>query len=67
MMDKNNIYTPYTEAEMLHKALGTKEHLFVETKILPAGDLAENLPLKNYLGEAVKIFRFIYSILSEIS
>ena len=67
LMDKNNIYTPYTDAEMLHKALGTKEHLFVETKILPAGDLAENLPLKNYLGEAVKIFRFIYSILSEIS
>ena len=67
LMDKNNIYTPYTEAEMLDKALGGKNHLFVETKILPAGDLAKKLPLKDYLSEAVKIFKFIYNILSEIS
>ena len=52
---------------MLDKALGGKEHIFVETKILPAGDLAESLPLKDYLGEAMKIFRFIYSVLAEIS
>ncbi|KKR86515.1 MAG: hypothetical protein UU32_C0014G0002 [Candidatus Woesebacteria bacterium GW2011_GWB1_41_10] len=67
LMDRNNIYTPYTEAEMLQKALGGKDHLFVETKILPAGDLAENLPLKDYLGEGIKIFRFVYSVLLEIS
>ena len=67
LMDRNNIYIPYTEAELLDKALGVKEHLFVETKILPAGDLAKSLPLKDYLGEAVKIFRFVYSVLSEIS
>jgi hypothetical protein len=67
LMDKNNIFIPYTEAEMLDKALGEKEHLFVETKILPADDLAESLPLKDYLGEAIKIFRFVYSVLTEIS
>ena len=67
LMDKNNIYIPYTEAEMLNYALGSKDHLFTETQILPAGDLTTNLPLKNYLGESVKIFGFIYSILSEIS
>lgn len=67
LMDKNNIYIPRTEAELLDRALEDKDHLFVETQILPAGDLAESLPLKDYLGEAVKIFRFVYSILAEIS
>ena len=67
LMDKNNIYIPYTEAEILDKALREREHIFVETKILPAGDLATNLPLKNYLGESVKIFGFIYGILLKIS
>ena len=67
LMDKNNIYIPYTEAEILDKALREREHIFVETKILPAGDLATNLPLKNYLGESVKIFGFINGILLKIS
>ena len=67
LMDKNNIYIPYTEAKMLHKALGVKEHLFVETKILPAGNLAKSLSLKDYLSETIKIFRFVYSVLAEIS
>ncbi len=67
LMDENNIYIPYTEAELLDKALEGRDHLFVETKILPAGDLAKRLPLKDYFGEAVKIFRFVYSVLAEIS
>ena len=67
LMDKNNIYTPYTEAQLLNKALEGKDHLYVETRILPRGDLAETLPAKDYIGETLKIFRFVYSILLEIT
>ena len=67
LMDKNNIYIPYTEAQLLSEALAGRDHLFVETHILPAGDLADKLPAKDYLGESLKIFRFVYSVLLEIS
>jgi len=66
-MDKNNIYIPYTEAKLLDKALLEKDHLFAETKILPTGDLTQHLPSKDYVGETLKIFRFLYSVLLEIT
>lgn len=65
LMDKNNIYIPYTEAESLDKALAQKDHLFVETQILPAGNLSASLPLKNYPFETVKLFRFVYELMLE--
>src|SRR3990167_11463469 len=65
LMDKNNIYIPYTEAKLLDKALLEKDHLFAETKILPTGDLTQHLPSKDYVGETLKIFRFLYSVLLE--
>lgn len=67
LMDKNNIYIPYTEAKLLDKALLEKDHLFAETKILPTGDLTQHLPSKDYVGETLKIFRFLYSVLLEIT
>jgi hypothetical protein len=67
LMDVNNIYIPYTEAEMLDKALGEKDHVFVKTQLLPAGDLNKSLSLKNYPQEVIKIFKFVYSVLREIS
>lgn len=67
LMDKNNIYIPYTEAKMLSEALEGKDHLFVKTKILPEGDLVGSLPPKDYFFEGIKIFRFVYSILLEVS
>lgn len=67
LMDKNNIYIPYTEAESLHQALAGKDHLFVETKILPEGDLAKSLPIKDYFFEGLRIFRFVYRVLLEVS
>ena len=67
LMDKNNIYTPYTEAQLLNNALEGKNRLHVETKILPAGDLVQTLPAKDYLIESLKIFRFVYSVLLKIT
>jgi len=67
LSDKNNIYIPYTEAEALHLALANKDHSFSETKLIPAGNLANNLPLKESLVEFLKIYKFIWSILSQIS
>ena len=67
LMDKNNIYIPYTEAKLLDKALLEKDHLFADTKILPTGDLTQHLPSKDYVGETLKIFRFLYSVLLEIT
>lgn len=67
LMDKNNIYIPFTEAESLHQALGGKDHLFVETKILPEGNLVRSLSPKDYLFEGLKIFRFVYRVLLEVS
>lgn len=67
LIDKNNIYIPYTEAESLHQVLGGKDHLFVETKILPEGNLVRSLPPKDYFSEGLKIFRFVYGILGELT
>ena len=66
-MDKNNVYTPYTEAQLLNRALEGKNRLYAETKILPAGDLVQTLPAKDYLIESLKIFRFVYSVLLKIT
>ena len=67
LSDKNNVYIPYTEAEALNNALRDKDHVFAETKLIPAGDLVNTLPAKDYAGEFLKIFGFIWGILSQIS
>jgi len=47
--------------------LRDKDHVFAETKLIPAGDLVNTLPAKDYAGEFLKIFGFIWGILSQIS
>lgn len=66
LMDKNNVFIPYTQAQMLDEALG-KKATFAQTKLLPAGDLVENLPIGDYFSEGFKISRFIFLVLKEIS
>ena len=67
LVDVNNVFTPYTEAELLDRALTGKDHIFVKTQLLPAGNLVKNLSITSYPKEIVKIFKFVYSILWEIS
>lgn len=66
LMDKQNVFIPYTQAKILDQALKGKAHLS-QTKLLAGGDLASSLSFKDYPVEAVRIFRFVFNVFKEIS
>jgi len=67
LADVNNVYIPFSQAKMLASVLPKDQRLFMETKILPEGNLVQSLPLKDYLIEGIKIFKFIFQFLLENS